>query len=956
MTRVLSTLVCLLLGGSAAAGSPFDAPEPQVVGSPSKPARLELPAGESVLSSAVSPLGPEVALAVRAREGGGRVMIWRIGEEKPRVTWQAPAGLSVEAVAWHPGSGRVFALTHQGKRWGISVLAPGSSGTLERSEIYSTGRELSGLVVSPRPFMFSDGKKDLRGYRLFFGVRHASGFGIHTLTELGTREYLVIGPASEALKPRDMDQYDVPDPLPLPNALPLAVHPNGKRLLFTSAKGSANIAHYPPWELRKDATVPGTAVGFLPNGLGLLLWEPGKPGAQVQVSFERNSWGQEKARVQPPFVQRIAESPSFLAPPALTADGKGLVGLVGGERPTVAFVPVEIPLADVSNAWLAVRSKSELERLGRYAGEFLPTRDAQLYNLYEEELYREDTNEAVPYLVTTDAFWELFAAAYEGSFILAERYQAMPRFWDFVREARRDAKKLDPKWAAVFEALESLRAEARPSHPEAKRILAAAGPEVSQALGEPFDFGELKPRGHYAASPDLKKYFQAMRYFTSVSRKLDTQKLAALPPQAQEQARSWIAAYAGYIAPARAPVIWSKGAFAPPPYLRKPSPDAVVFPLSWGFDNEVMFTDTFHCETPLSERIQGPPLAGGKVSPRVLAVTARCPERASEPMVPRLLPSGLDVAAAMGNRLARELMEPEVEEFPPLGRALDELSTRFTRYVATQGSTSLYDRWLRALALQWSEDVAPPPGVDAGLWKTKRLQSGLGSWATLRHATVLVNERIAAELGAGGEFEQVWPEQPRGYVEPDPRAFEAIAQLFDGTAEAFRRASASLGKRQFVSDVAEEREAVVDGVLKRLASSAQAVRSFQAMAEKQQRGEPLTSAEYEQILYVGRNFEHNFLVFKSLGNPKLALSDPQPISKIADVADAGPKPLLHAAVGKPLEWKLVLPHFGRRQIVRGAVYSYFEVIHDTPLSDEEWRAMEDRTPRPDWVAPFVAEP
>src|SRR6185312_4287046 len=131
---------------------------------------------------------------------------------------------------------------------------------------------------------------------------------------------------------------------------------------------------------------------------------------------------------------------------------------------------------------------------------------------------------------------------------------------------------------------------------------------------------------------------------------------------------------------------------------------------------------------------------------------------------------------------------------------------------------------------------------------------------------------------------QVWPEQPRGFVEPDPRTFEAIAQLFDGTAEAFRRASASLGNRKFASDVPDEREAVVDGVLKRLASSAQAVRAFKVMAEKQLRGETLTSAEYEQILYVGRNFEHNYLVFKSLGNPKLALSEPQPISKIADVA------------------------------------------------------------------------
>jgi hypothetical protein len=107
---------------------------------------------------------------------------------------------------------------------------------------------------------------------------------------------------------------------------------------------------------------------------------------------------------------------------------------------------------------------------------------------------------------------------------------------------------------------------------------------------------------------------------------------------------------------------------------------------------------------------------------------------------------------------------------------------------------------------------------------------------------------------------------------------------------------------------------------------------------------------------VGRNFEHNYLVFKSLGNPKLALSEPTPLAKIADVADGGPKPLLHVAVGTPLEWKLVVPHLGRRQIVRGAVYAYYELINDEPLSDEEWQQREARTPRPSWVTPFVVKP
>ncbi|HEX8703070.1 MAG TPA: DUF3160 domain-containing protein [Myxococcaceae bacterium] len=945
MRRLLLTLTCLLWGGLASAASFFDTPEPTLTPSPGKAARLELVAGEQLVASAVSPLGPEVALAVRAADGGSRVVLWKIGEAKTVGAWPAPAGTSVEALAWHPAQRRVFAVTRQGKRSAISLLEPRADGTFARTEVHGSERELRGLIVGARPFMFPHGKeqREVKGYRLFFGVRHPGGFAVHTMTELGTREYLVAGPKALALQPPDMEDYSVPSPIDVPSALPLALHPNGKRLLFRQERGVPRAIDYQPaWEETKDFSVPATAVGFLPNGLGLLLWEPGKPGAQGLISMEK----------QP---RALAPALHFLAPPSVTGDGRGLVGVVRGERATVVYEPVTLPLADVLNAWRLVDSGKQLEHLGRHSGFFQPTGSPQLYNFYEWESYRRDTWESSPYLVTTDGFWELFAAAYEGSFILAERQLSMPRFWDFVREAHRDAKKLGPGWAVAFAALESLRTEPQPGHPEAQRILAAKGPERSEALNEPFDYGDLKPRSHYTTSEDLRRYFQAMRYLTSVSRRLDAAALAGLPSQTQALARAWIASYAGYIAPSRAPTVWSKSEYKPPPYLRKVLEKPVLFPLSWGFDNEVLFTNVFHCDTPLPQRMQRPVRPGERVDADLLAATARCEEGQKEPQVPRLLPSGLDVAAALGSKHARGLMKAELELFPPLGPALEELGARFNRYVASQGAANLYDRWLRGLALQWADDVAPPPGVDATLWKTKRLQTGLASWATLRHVTLLVNERSGAEMGEGGEFEEVFPEQPRGYVEPDPQTFEAIAQLFEATAERFREASASLGDTPIQDRWAREQEVVRTGVLKRLQQSAAAVREFKVMAQKQLRGEPLTPKEYVNILYVGRNFEHNYLVFKSLGHPKLALSDPQPISKIADVADAGPKPLLHAAVGSPLEWRLVVPHLGRRQLVRGAVYAYYELINDEPLSDEEWRQREEKTPRPAWVTPFLVE-
>ncbi len=80
------------------------------------------------------------------------------------------------------------------------------------------------------------------------------------------------------------------------------------------------------------------------------------------------------------------------------------------------------------------------------------------------------------------------------------------------------------------------------------------------------------------------------------------------------------------------------------------------------------------------------------------------------------------------------------------------------------------------------------------------------------------------------------------------------------------------------------------------------------------RGEALSSQDYEEILHVGRVAEHHFLVFKSLANKEFALSNPDPMAKIADVAGGGPLglPFLMAAVGRPMEWDHVVPFFGRQ--------------------------------------------
>ncbi len=480
----------------------------------------------------------------------------------------------------------------------------------------------------------------------------------------------------------------------------------------------------------------------------------------------------------------------------------------------------------------------------------------------------------------------------------------------------------------IFAALAAVEKGDAAHNEEAARILRAKGREFSSALGVEFDYAELEPRGHCAADPEGQRYFKAVRYLTWAT--LPTQYpgaypeaefglLRRLPEQVKQAALRWIGAYQGLAAPARAPTVWSEAPFSPPPYVRRlPPPAPMLFPLGWGFDNEVLDSTVHHGDAPL----EGP--AG-----------------------PRLVPSGLDLAAALGSRFARELLREEIAKYPPLAAALEALAARRPRR-----SPTLYDRWIEALGTQWAEEALEAMAPEGrALWRAKRLQTGLASWAALRHITVLVNERSAAQCGEMGA-EPIVLRPPRGWVEPDPDTFAAIASLFDEAAAGV----AGWSLKGATPEEAGSQEPLREGILRKLRETAAKTRRFESIAARQIRGRPLSSQDYEEILAVGQVAEHNFLVFKSLASKELALSNPEPIPKIVDVAGGGPYrvPFLLAAVGRPLEWDHIVPFYGRRQIVKGAVYSYYEFASEERLNDEQWRRRLPDQKRPDWVEPFIS--
>ncbi|MGA2184840.1 MAG: DUF3160 domain-containing protein [Bryobacteraceae bacterium] len=909
-------LLALLLP-SLVVASVFDVPEPQVAPSPTQPAQVLLAEGAKVVDFDVSPAGPTVALLVQNPSGAEEICLWIIGE--PRVTrvWAVPAGFNARSLAYHPQAEALFIAGARARDYAILRIEK-KNGAWTSREIHSSPREIRRLVPGPRPFVIAWDEahhQNIQSWRLFFGLKAADGrYSIHSITEDGQREYQAIGPKEGMTKFKD-DDGD-PSELVAPVALPVAFHPAGHLLVWQDGRGCFQVARYgrDHWSksdrlFRRD--VCGGSAGVTPNGAGILQWLPGRDGVNLFV----------QDGVEP---KHEAAGYQLVSAPSSVPDGRGIVGVTrNGTALAVNYIPIHVPLADSVNAWMFAESGRDVDLLARNGGLFRDlNQQDQLYSLYDSEAYEcgglDESTPTRPYLVTTDSFWELFAAAYEGIFIVRERQVAIPAFWKFVESAHASLARLHPQspWTAAFAALVAVN-----RNEEAGRILNASGSHVSSVTREEFDYGELKPRGHYTATPEAQRYFRAFRYLTRISTHLDIADLRDLPPEVRSAAMRWIGAYEQMIAPSRSALVW-QGPPAPlPEYVRHPGEKSVLFPLSWGFDNEVLYSTIYHDDLPAPERIES---TAGR----------------------RLIPSALDIAAALGSRFARELLAGEIAQYPNLNAALDSLAAR-----SHTAAHNLYQQWIEILGEQWADSTPSPNGaLDDKLWRTKRLQTGLASWATLRHATVLVNERVSAECGEGG-FEFIIMRPPRGYVEPDPRTFGRIGELFDAAKTLVDAGLAG----SLPPDEGAANESLRQGLLHRLDETAAKARLFQSIATKETRGEPLTAKDYEEILYFGRVAEHHFLVFKSLANKDLALSTPDPMPKVADVSDiAGHAPYLFVAVGRPMEWDHIVPWFGHHEIVKGAAYSFYEFTADTLLDDADWLKKLPSQPHPAWVAPFVS--
>ena len=334
------------------------------------------------------------------------------------------------------------------------------------------------------------------------------------------------------------------------------------------------------------------------------------------------------------------------------------------------------------------------------------------------------------------------------------------------------------------------------------------------------------------------------------------------------------------------------------------------------------------------------------------------------PTPARGMPDPLDVAfAALGNDQASMLLEPQLVEYDYASH-LAGMRTLVDAHPTEYWQANLYNLWVNALRqLSSGPEVSDPQA--AGLpavagteaWGRRMLNTQLGSWAELRHDTLLYAKQSYTTTNIC--------EYPDAYVEPYPEFFAGLVGLAEHG-------------QQLVVDL----ELAIEGELARVSNYftrlGETASILQAMAEHQRTGAPHSP---EHIEFINRAVETQpggggcggaaeadarfatgwyvdlFLVMDDAVayDPSIADVHTQPSLVPPDLGLVGR--ILHVGTGMPRLMVVTADTCTGPHAYAGLATAYFDRVTSGfhRMTDEEWAAELDTATPEDvsWMADLV---
>jgi hypothetical protein len=692
-------------------------------------------------------------------------------------------------------------------------------------------------------------------------------------------------------------------------------------------------------------------------------------------------------------------TPSRTPPPSLAVLASADLVFATFEEPVVDTVPAlhsEAVAPDLSNVRIPyVLSRPQLERLARDGFVVSPGVEKEFFTLYEKARYAN-----VPVFVTSDSLLHVYHLLFDETLQAAETDHFIPLLYDLNQALLSRADEVyqalrGTGWEdAALRTVAFFGVAARLLHPSvevpeyAADLVNAELVLIDDAVGilpSPLfpglspgeDYTQYIPRGHYTKSDELKAYFKSMMWYGRMTFRLTTGD----PEVGRAETRAaLLLVYALRTAEVESrPALeaWAD-LYNPTVFFVGRSDDLTV--IQYGEVMDVIYGDGVTAATLADDALLDAFIekANKLPPPQILGMVIMITDDVETttkglrfmgqrfvpdayifgqlispivaPLYGRPLPTGLDLLAAMGSERAYQILdgmgETSLENYP---QQMEEVRQWLSGLGVEDWTETLNNAWLYSFypLLEVPSD-GYPAFMRSPVWLDKQLNTVLGSWAELKHDTILYAKQVYSELG--GPPPPPDPVPPRGYVEPVPQFYARLAALTAMTRE-------GLEDRGLLSE--SNRDS-----LQRLEDLA---RSLQEMAEKELRGEPLTEEEYHAISFYGGELE--LLTMAAAGTDLGAIErygymgeEPQ-AAVIADVATAPtPRLVLEEAVGRINEIHVVVPLIEEDgtitlQVAKGGVFAYYEFPWpmEDRLTDERWRQMLDEgsaPPLPEWTGSF----
>lgn len=627
-------------------------------------------------------------------------------------------------------------------------------------------------------------------------------------------------------------------------------------------------------------------------------------------------------------------------------------------------------------------SKEQLELLVKNKFVVNPTKQEQLFYIYEDNEYKD-----IPSFITTDSVLQVYHIFYDYTLRTLENEKLLGLVEEMTTQMLKNSidiynrledkemKKIQLKNIAFFStaqlALEKELPEGVPE--EAKRIAleeldkinAHSGFQKSSLFPYDLDYSQFTIRGHYTRSKDFERYFKAMMWYGQAPFPLyfDKGDKDVERRNIEQTLQALLITYSLY-ADKESYNKW-ENIYEPTNFFVGSSDDLSIY--QYG---ELLFKvygknpdlNKLNDKKKLDELYkEADKLPEPKIQAKYTSVTtpvgkqfrfmgqryvldAEIIQELVKP-IERPIPSGLDVMGVLGSERAKEiqLAKEENQDWEDYPVEFDRLKDKFAKIPEKQWMGNMYQGWLWTLKgfLEPFGDGYPSFMTNEA-WMDKDLNTALGSWSELKHDTILYGKQSGAEMGGEG-FEEVV-----GYVEPNIEVYEKLLWL-----------------TQFSRKNLSARDLTIESIDMKMDRFEWLLKFLIECSVKELRNEELTQEEYERIQIYGGILEDLTASFAGdyLRWFEITSETDKNMAVIADFHTIAPNQYsqggyMEAGVGPAYEIYVVVPIGEKLYLTRGAVFSYHEFISDERLTDEKWQELikkDKQPPMPGWTNSFIRE-